>query len=55
MPRMLEVIRIFEAVQCKSGRNSHKSNNCSNFDDGEHEFGLAITSYAEEVDADNGN
>lgn len=42
-------------MHCKSGLGSHESQDCSDFDDGQHEFRLAITSYAEEINADNDN
>ena len=40
-------------MHCKSGLDLHESHDCSDFDDGQHEFRLAITSYAEEINADN--
>jgi hypothetical protein len=35
------------------GPDSHESQDCSDFDDGEHKFCLPITSNTEKVDADN--
>lgn len=40
-------------MHCKSGLDSHESHDCSDLDDGQHEFRLPITSYAEEINADN--